>query len=191
MTGTLGGGTVQVNAGATLGVFGAVDGTVSLNGGLLAAASGAIDLGALPAGTGTATNDGPGSLTTLTVGGLDTNSSFSGTILDGSGHDVPSPRLGLARWFSPARTLTAATLRFWAENCSVYGPLTSCPDGGTLIVGNASYFARLCRPLPPRQVAASNRRPGAGHDWPSCRRGRRSWMVIEPLHSPGGGVSFS
>ena len=83
VTGTLGGGTVQVNAGADVGVLGRLTArcrsTAACSRQLPGDRPGAL------AGTGTATNDGPGSLTTLTVGGLGTNSSFSGTILDGSG----------------------------------------------------------------------------------------------------------
>jgi autotransporter-associated beta strand protein len=145
VNGTLGGGSVQVNAGATLGVLGAVDGAVSLNGGLLAAGSGAIDLGAL-SGSGTVTNDDPGSLTTLTIGGLGTNSSFSGTILDGSGITALT-KTGSGTLILSGTDSYRGDTTVLAGRLRVMDPYV-LPDGGTLIVGNPSYFA-------PAEVSAS------------------------------------
>ncbi len=151
--GTISGGSVQVNIGTTLGVFGAVNGTVMLGGGLLAASSGEIALGALSGSGGTVTNEDTGSLATLTLGGLNTTTSFSGTILDGSGTTA------LTKTGSGTLVLSG-TDSYRGETTVLHGKLSILdpyvlPNGGTLIVGNPSYFAPLMPAEAPAAVAAT------------------------------------
>ena len=85
VTGMLSGGSVQVASGATLGFSGPIDSTLLLAGGVVATGSGTISLGALSGSSGTITNDQAGTLIDLSVGGLNTVTTYSGAILDGAG----------------------------------------------------------------------------------------------------------
>ena len=150
VNGMLSGGSVQVASGATLGFAGPIDSTLMLAGGLVATGSGTVSLGALSGSSGTITNDQAGSLIDLVVGGLNTVTSFSGAILDGSGTlaltKVGTGTLVLSGTdsYSGGTTVQAGRLR-------VMDPYV-LPNGADLTVGNASYFAAA---LPAAEAAAA------------------------------------
>jgi autotransporter-associated beta strand protein len=140
--GTLSGGTLQVNTGATLSVLGDMSGSAVMlaGGGLVAATSGAsaINLGAL-SGSGTATNSQSGAATTFSVGSLNESTTFSGTLLDGSG-------ISALTKVGTGTLVLSGTNSYLGGTMVVAGKLRvtnvdALADGSNLTVGNAAYFA--------------------------------------------------